>query len=93
MIKKWSQPEIDMLLDLYEDHTWKQIATNLNRKFGTSHTANATRKAHERHLVLVKAIKDRKDSPKILFFDIETVPIISSVWKLWRQCCWFKYGR
>ena len=83
MSKKWSEQEIELLLELYPDNTCDQIAAKLNKKFKVKHSANAVRKAHARHQYPILAIKDRKDAPKILFFDIETVPIIASVWKLW----------
>jgi len=85
MSKKWSQPEIDMLLELYDDYTYKQIATKLNRKFGTNHTQNATKKAYARFKYPILTLKDRKDAPKILLYDLETSPIEAYVWSLWDQ--------
>jgi len=83
MSKKWSQAQIDMLLELYDDYTYDQIAARINHRFGTKHSPNAVRKTFERYKIPVISINKRKDAPNILFFDIETVPIIASVWKLW----------
>jgi uncharacterized protein YprB with RNaseH-like and TPR domain len=85
MSKKWSEAEKEMLLELYNDNTYKQIASKLNKAFGTKHSPNAVRKAYERFKYPVLAIKDRKDAPKILFFDIETVPVTAYVWGLWNN--------
>jgi len=85
MSKKWSQQEIDMLLDLYPDYTCIQIAARLNTKFGNKHSSNAIRKAHERYKYPVLSLSKRKNAPKILLFDIETAPLKSYTWGMWNQ--------
>jgi len=83
MSKKWSKAEVRKLLELHDTNTYEQIAAKLNKFFGTDHSANAVRKAHERYKFPVISIAEREDAPKMLFFDIETVPLTAYVWGLW----------
>ena len=85
MTKKWSDEEVAVLLELYPHVTYEVLATELNEMFGTKHTANAVRKAYERYKLPVIGIQKRKDAPKMLFFDIETVPVTAYVWGLWNN--------
>lgn len=82
-MSKWSQKEIDLLLDLAEDHTYKATAKKINKKFKTKHTTNAVRKAYERYKFPV--LEMERKLPKILLFDIETLPVEAYVWGLWDQ--------
>lgn len=82
-MSKWSQKEIDLLLKLEEDHTHKETAEKLNKKFKTKHSQNAVRKAYERYKFPVLEMEQEK--PKILLFDIETLPVEAYVWGLWDQ--------
>jgi hypothetical protein len=83
--KKWTKPAIELMLALYEDHTYVQIAEKLEKRFKVKYTANAVRKAHERYAIpIVEKAKKRQDHmPKILIYDIETCPIEAYVWRLW----------
>jgi len=85
MSKKWSKEQINMLLSLYDDNTYDQIASKINNKFGTNHTPNAARKAFARYKLRILSIDKRKEAPKILLFDIETSPLRSYTWGMWNQ--------
>ena len=81
-MKKWTKPAIDLMLKLYADHTYPEIAKKLEKKFKVKYTSNAVRKAHERYMLEPKKISNR---PKILIFDIETAPMEVYAWGLWKQ--------
>lgn len=80
-MKKWNQQITDRIHELYDDHTWEEIAKVLKKEFKfTRHpdnirkmfknrTSSATRKPHGHNTANKK--------PKILVFDIETCPMES----------------
>lgn len=88
-MKKWNQQIIDRIHELYDDHTWEQIAKVLKKEFKfvrnpdnirkmfKKRTSSATRKPHGQKVINKK--------PKILVFDIETAPMESYHWGLWDQ--------
>ena len=81
----WSKEMIELLLDLYEYHTYRQIRDIINKKFKTDFTENAIRKAFERNQYPIIDIKKREELPRILILDIETAPILGYVWGLWKN--------
>lgn len=82
---KWTDEMINVLHNLYEDHTYEEIADYINTVFDTSVTENAVRKAYERYKLPIIKVADRYDAPKILILDIETAPILGKVWGLWKN--------
>lgn len=82
---KWSNKMIDMLLDLYEDHTYPEIAKKLSKKFKVKISANCARKAFERYQYPVLDKASKKQGPKMLVLDIETSPLLGNVWTLWNN--------
>ena len=87
MAKKveWTEEMKDRLLDLYESSTYKEISSIINKEFKVKTNANLVRKAYERYKLPVIGIGKREDAPKILLFDIETVPVTAYVWGLWNN--------
>lgn len=83
-MSKWDKNLVSRLLELYDDHTYEQIASILNKEFKLHHTPNAYRKAYERYKLRVIEIETPK-KPKILLLDIETLPIEAFVWSIWQD--------
>lgn len=82
--REWTDSEVGRLLELYEDHTYKEIKDILNEEFNTNHTANAVRKAYERYSVMPKKTS-KFNPPKILLIDIETAPLVVYSWGVNKQ--------
>lgn len=78
MAIKWTEDNVQKLISLRQDKnlTWKSIVP----KFSGS-TANMLRKAYYR---FKRGTKIKKE-PKVLIFDIETAPVLGSVWGLFDQ--------
>lgn len=79
-MSKWTPNVVRRLLELYEYHTYEEIADILNDEFDLGKTANAIRKAYERYKYPIVKMSGETDKPKILFFDIETFPMEVYVW-------------
>lgn len=80
----WSDKKIARLLELWEDHSYTEIAKILTKEFKKKVTANGARKAYERYKF--PTLEGKKlTKPKILVFDIETLPIEAYVWGLHDQ--------
>lgn len=84
-MKKWSQEIIERIKELYEDHTWDDIALILKKEFKFNKSAEAIRKAFKRRVKNSKHKPQGTRKPKILVFDIETAPLESYHWGLWDQ--------
>lgn len=83
MAKKvnWTDAMKQMLRDLYEIQTWEQISNSINDYFKVNTTPNMVRKAHERYRYDVLDLTEQ-EKPKILLFDIETMPMEFYAWSL-----------
>lgn len=82
-MSKWTDEMINDLMDLYEDHSYDEIAEKISKKHRKV-TANAARKAYERYQYPV--IDDtKKEGPKVLILDIETAPLLARVWGTFKQ--------
>lgn len=79
-MKKWTEKMIDTLMDLYDSHTYKEIAQKMNKKYKTKLTSNSVRKAYERYKYPI--LEKKKEGPKMLVIDIETSPLLARVWAL-----------
>lgn len=79
----WTDKMVDLLLELYDSHTYDDIAKKINKKFKVKVTSNGVRKAHERYRLPVLDKAKKKDGPKMLVIDIETSPILARIWSLW----------
>ena len=83
---RWTQEMIIYIQSLYDDYTYEEIAEKFNRKFKSDKTPNAIRKAHERHLLpTLDFTKEEKKGPRILIFDIETLPLEVYTWSIWQD--------
>ena len=84
MSKKWNDKMVNELMKLYDTHTYEEIANKINKKFGSNHTPNAVRKTYERNKypVIDLAKKESIKKPKVLLFDIETMPMEAYVWSM-----------
>lgn len=86
-MKKMNQAIVDRIQELYEDHTWDEIASKLKKEFKFSKSPETIRKTFK------KRVKDSKHKPKgkshkkpkILVFDIETAPMEVLTWGIWQQ--------
>ena len=78
---KWTEEKFSKLAKLKDStkYTWEELVA----KFPGS-SANMLRKAYYRFKRGVKGLGD-KQAPKVLIFDIETAPILGSVWQLFDQ--------
>lgn len=89
MAKKvdWTNEMKEVLVHLYNHHTYKEISEIINEEFDVKTTPNMVRKAYERYKmpVLNNPMKNGDDAPKILLLDIETMPIMANVWSIWQQ--------
>ena len=81
-MSKWNEKMIEMLMDMYEDHDYEEIAKKISKNYKKV-TPNAVRKAYERYKYPV--IEIEKKGPKVLLLDIETAPMLARVWGLWKQ--------
>lgn len=79
----WSKKAISRLLELYNDYTYSEIAEILLEEFGLDKSPNAIRKAYERYKYPV--LEEKKNKPKILIFDLETLPMEVYTWSLWQD--------
>ena len=73
---------INSLMDMYEDHTFEEIAEEISKNYKKV-SPNAVRKAYERYKYPV--INDSNDGPKVLILDIETAPLLARVWGTFKQ--------
>lgn len=85
MRKLWKDEMVNRLFELYDDHTYEEIAKKINKEFKTKVSANSVRKAAERYQYPIIDKVEKKDKPKILVFDIETSPLNVDVWGIWNQ--------
>lgn len=77
----WTEPMKSMLRDLYSELTWEDISDAINATFDVDTTPNMVRKAHERYKYDIINL-NKQDKPKILLFDIETMPMEFYAWSL-----------
>lgn len=80
---KWTNKMVNMLLDMYDEHTYDEIAKSISKKFKVKVTANGARKAHERYRLEILDKEKKNSGPKMLVIDIETSPILARIWSLW----------
>ncbi len=77
---------IKRIEELYETHTWDDIAKSLKKEFKFDKSPETIRKTFRRK---TGTGKDRKKqgqkTPKILLFDIETLPMEVYAWSLWQD--------
>lgn len=73
---------IDFLLENYENYTYEDLSCEFLYEFGRKISPNAIRKAYERYKIPVRKIDNK---PKVLLFDIETMPMEAYVWSLWQD--------
>lgn len=78
----WNQKMIDDLIKHKSKNlTYKEIAEKINKKYRLNLTANAMKKAYQRYEIpTLEYFDDNK--PKILVFDIETLPMEVYAWGL-----------
>ena len=76
--KEWDQGAIELLMVMYDEYTYEEIAQVINQTYGTKYSPNAVRKAHERYSIPPKNIQ--LNPPKVLLIDIETSPLIVATW-------------
>jgi len=81
-MKKWTKELFNIVVDLYEEHTYEEISKILKKEFKFSKSPNAIKKAYKRYLKNDKMLEKNK-IPKILVYDIETAPMLGYVWSLW----------
>lgn len=81
MSKKWTPETITVLKSMYEHATYKEIAKVLSDEFGHKYTPNGVRKAYARYKYDIVKVEEYK-MPKILIFDIETMPMEFYAWSL-----------
>jgi hypothetical protein len=74
---------VNMLLDMYDGHTYDEIAKKISKKFKVKVTSNGARKAHERYRLDILDKQKKSDGPRMLVIDIETSPILARIWSLW----------
>jgi len=87
-MKVYTQVILNRIKELYEEHTWDQIAKILKKEFKLNKSPESIRKAFRRHTKSDQKRKpsgSNKDQPKILLFDIETAPMLGYVWSLWEN--------
>jgi uncharacterized protein YprB with RNaseH-like and TPR domain len=87
---KYTDKEIQWVLDNgTREDTWKDLATEFNKKFKKTKTGNALRKMYNSYEEFAdEGIEEEvieRVQPKVLVFDIETAPILGYVWRLWDQ--------
>jgi len=92
---KWTKKIYNRVLDLFEDNTYNEIADKLRDEFGIDKSGNAVKKAYQRYTKNPELLEnnggfgDKRNvvtkKPKILLFDIETLPMEAYVWGLWDQ--------
>lgn len=86
MSDKWTNEKFNLVLDMYEDHSYEEISKALDDKFNFIKSPNAIRKAYKRYLENSELLElNEVTKPKILIFDIETSPIEALVWSIWDQ--------
>ena len=84
-MKKWSKQIVDRIKELYEDHTWDDIAKILKKEFKFSRSADTIRKTFKNKVKSKKRKPHGAKRPKILVFDIETSPMEGLFWSIWDQ--------
>lgn len=80
-MKEWTKELFEVVCDLYEDHSWEEIAQILKEEHRFKKSANAVKKAYQRYSKDPSRLM--KKEPKVLLFDIETAPMLGYVWGLW----------
>ena len=86
-MKRMTQTILKRIKELYEDHTWEEIAIKLKKEFKFDKSAEAIRKAFKRKIqnsVHKPRCKSHR-KPKVLVFDIETAPMEVMTWGIWDQ--------
>jgi uncharacterized protein YprB with RNaseH-like and TPR domain len=85
-MKKMTDKIIKRIEELYETHTWDDIAKSLKKEFKFDKSPETIRKTFRRK---TGESKDRKKhgqkQPRILLFDIETLPMEVYAWSLWQD--------
>lgn len=84
MSNKWTEESIEVMLSMYTEFTYEEIAEVLQDSFGIHKSANAVRKAYERHRYPIVSIP-KSNRPKILVLDIETKPLEGYIWSIWQE--------
>lgn len=77
---------ISRIEELYDTHTWDDIAKALKKEFKFDKSPETIRKTFRRKTGEGKdRKKEGKKKPKILLFDIETIPMEAYVWSIWQD--------
>lgn len=85
-MKTWSDKVINRIKELYNDHTWDEIAKKLKKEMKFDKSPEAIRKAFKRKTDSSHKPNGKSNKkPKILVFDIETSPLESYHWRLFDQ--------
>jgi DNA polymerase elongation subunit (family B) len=85
-MKRMTKEIIQRIEELYETQTWDKIAKTLKKEFKFDKSPETIRKTFRRKTGEGKERKAHgKKSPKILLFDIETLPLEAYVWSLWQD--------
>lgn len=82
---KWDDELINRMIHLCELYSYRDVTYVLNDEFHLDLTPNAVRKAYERYKLPIIEKKENLKKPKILLFDIETMPMEFYVWSLWQD--------
>ena len=83
MSKKITEEAIELIIALQPVCTWKEIADILKTEFGLNKTFESVRKIFYRYSDGTRPSTLKK--PKILLFDIETLPMEAYIWSIWQD--------
>jgi hypothetical protein len=82
-MSNWTEEALEDVVKLYDNNTYEEIQQHLKKKHKIAKSPNAIRKAYYRK---IRGSKPRiHKEPKVLFFDLETSPILGHVWSLWNN--------
>ena len=84
MKKIWTKSVIERLKNLYSNHTYEEISKILNKEFKIHTNKNSVKKAFQRFNFPIMDFNP-KNKPKILLFDIETLPLEAYIWSIWQD--------
>lgn len=85
-MKRMNKEIISRIEELYEEHTWDSIAKILKKEFKFDKSPETIRKTFRNKTGLQAKRKSHgRKAPKILIFDIETLPLEVFTWSLWQD--------
>lgn len=84
-MKRWSKQITDRIKELYDEHTWDDIAKILKKEFKFQRSADTIRKTFKNKTKSEARKPHGSKKPKVLVFDIETAPLEVVTWGIWDQ--------